>query len=162
MHKKIIIIFSIIVLCLIISNIFLLYKCNHIKEIEINEKVILRSPEAEFDANTEYFNNISYKNLKKLLKKEKTYTLAIIDKSSNTYNKFKEMINKISFYKNTEIYMLELNKLSKKDTIAFYELDESLSKLNNNYIITIKKDKVLSITTFEQEKINEIIEEMEQ
>lgn len=68
------------------------------------------------------------------------------------------MINKIAYYKNTKIYLLEINKLSKKNTIAFYELDERLSSLETNYILSVSNNQILSITTFTNDKLNKIVE----
>ena len=81
-----------------------------------------------------------------------------MDNSSNTYNKFIEMINKLSYYKSTKIYLLELSKLSKKDEISFLEIDNHLKELETNYIITIKNKQIISITTFDNDNINFIIE----
>ena len=78
--------------------------------------------------------------------------------TSNTSNKFLETINKIVFYKNTNIYLLELNKLSKKNLISYYELDENFKNLESNYLITIKDNKILSLVTFTNEDLN-ILEE---
>ena len=101
---------------------------------------------------------LNLQNDKKLLKKEELITVAIVDNSSNTYNKFIEMINKLSYYKSTKIYLLELSKLSKKDELSFLEIDNRLKKLETNYIITIKNKQIISITTFDNDNINFIIE----
>ena len=68
------------------------------------------------------------------------------------------MINKTAYYTNTKIYLLEVNKLSKKNTIAFYEIDERLSNLETNYIISTSNNEILSITTFDNAKLNKIVE----
>jgi 3-dehydroquinate dehydratase len=70
------------------------------------------------------------------------------------------MINKMAYYHNIKMYVLEINKLSRKNEIAFYDLDERLPKLESNYILTISKNKIISITTFDNEKINLIVKEM--
>ena len=68
------------------------------------------------------------------------------------------MINKTAYYKNTKIYLLELSKLSKKNEVSFYEIDERFKELESNYIITVSNNEILSITTFDNSKINLIIE----
>lgn len=160
MHKKIYLILSIIIICLFFTNFYFAYSINTSEE-QISENIIIKSPDAEYNKDKQYYIDISYKKLKKMLKKDNTYTIAVLDNTSNTYNKFTELINKISFYKNTEIYFLEIGKLTKKESIAFFEIDERLSKLNGNYIITIKKDTILSITEFNIEELSTMIEEME-
>ena len=60
--------------------------------------------------------------------------------------------------KSTKIYLLELSKLTNKDEISFFELDNRLKKLESNYIISIKNKKIISITTFDNANINFIIE----
>ncbi len=160
MPKKVNIILSIIIICLFITNFLLVSNIKN-NQKEIVKNIILRSPDAEFDNEKQYYININYKKIKKMLKNDNTYNIAVLDNNSNTYKKFTELINKISFYKNTKIYLLEIGKLSKKESIAFYEIDERLSKIKGNYIITIKKDTILSITEFNIEELNTLIEEME-
>ena len=117
-----------------------------------------RKTKEDFKQDKKYYANIKYKKFSELWKSEDISTIAIIDNSSNTYNKFIKMINKIAYYKNTKIYLLEISKLSKKDEVKFYEKDNRLSELNSNYIITISNKKILTITTFETEELNKIIE----
>jgi len=64
----------------------------------------------------------------------------------------------MSYYKNTKMYLLEINKLSRKNEIAFYNLDDRLRDLETNYIITVSNNKIISITTFENTELNKIIE----
>ena len=70
------------------------------------------------------------------------------------------MINKMAYYKSTKMYVIRLNKLTTKQEVEFYNLDEKLSKLESNYIITVSNSKILSITTFDEEKINVIEKEL--
>ena len=104
---------------------------------------------------------ISYSQYNKLLKNKEVFTLAVIDNSSNTYDKFLELINKLAFFKNTKIYLLETSKLSKKNIVSFYNLDERLSSLESNYIISIFNKKVVSITEFNNEDLINLIKGME-
>ena len=68
------------------------------------------------------------------------------------------MINKTAYYKSTKIQLLRINKLSKKDLVAFYNLDDRFKELDTNYIITVSNKKILSITTFNNQELNKIIE----
>ncbi len=142
-----------------ISNIFLLYKINNQpNNKKVVEEVLYKETKKNYEDAKKYYTNINFKKYKKLLKKEELITVAIVDNSSNTYNKFIEMINKLSYYKSTKIYLLELSKLSKKDEISFLEIDNRLKELETNYIITIKNKQIISITTFDNDNINFIIE----
>ena len=90
--------------------------------------------------------------------KNELYNIAIIYNSSPTYNKFLELINKQSFYKNSNIYLLEISKLSKKEEILFYEFDDRLKELNSDFIITIKNKEIISIITFNTSYLNSIVD----
>ena len=68
------------------------------------------------------------------------------------------MINKTAYYKSTKIQLLRINKLSKKDLVSFYNLDDRFKELDTNYIITVSNKKILSITTFNNQELNKIIE----
>ena len=52
--------------------------------------------------------------------------------------------------------------MSKKNSVAFYEMDERLSEIDGNYLITINNKKIISITEVEQSEISTLIKEMEQ
>ena len=153
------IIFIVIILLLLISNIYLGYKYfNIIKGEYIHEEILFKETEDKFNSKKKYYATIKYKKFKALYKSDKISTIAIVDNSSNTKNKFIEMINKISFYNNAKIYLLEKSKLSKENEVSFYELDERLKKIENNYLITISNGKIISITTFDNSQTNKIIE----
>ena len=156
--NKITIVLITLTIIFFISNIFLLYKLNSKPDSKkVIEEVLYKETQKKYDNNKKYYTNINYKKLKKLFKKDDLITIAIIDNSSNTYNNFIEMINKISYYKSTKIYLLELSKLSNKDEISFFELDNRLKELESNYIISIKNKKIISITTFDNANINFIL-----
>ena len=57
--------------------------------------------------------------------------------------------------------VLDLSKLSKKNNIAFYEIDERLSKIEGNYMITTKDSEIIAITEIEPSQIGSLIKEME-
>ena len=47
-----------------------------------------------------------------------------------------------------------------KNEIYFYELDDRLKELESDYIITLNNEKVISITEFDSEDINIILENL--
>ena len=158
-NNKVIILFICIIIVLIISNIYFISIYNKAnKEDKITQEILFRETDEDYQDNKKYYATISYKKFKKLYKDEDITTIAILDNTTNTHDKFIEMINKIAYYKNTKIYLLEINKLSKKNTIAFYELDERLSSLETNYILSVSNNQILSITTFTNDKLNKIVE----
>lgn len=149
----------IFVILIIISNIFLFTAYNHaIKEKTITEEIIYKETSKDYNEEEKYYANIKYKKFSDLWKSNELSTIAIVDNSSPTYNKFIKMINKIAYYKNTKIYLLETSKLSKKDEIKFYDLNENFSKLETNYLLTISNKKIISITEFNNDELNKIIE----
>ncbi len=148
-----------IIVLLLISNIIFICKYSTASKEQITtEEVLFTKTEDNFDSDTKYYASIKYNKFSKILSSDSVSTIAIVDNSSNTYNKFIEMINKMAFYKNTKIYILELSKLSKKNEIKFYNIDERLKKLETNYIITVSNNELLSITTFDNTKLNIILE----
>lgn len=152
-------IFLCTILILSTTNVLLLYKYLNVdKEIKVTQEVFFKETNKEFNNENKYYASIKYKKFNELLKDDKVSTIAIVDNSSKTYNKFIEMINKLSYYKNTKIYLLEISSLSKKNEIKFYETDERLNELESNYIITVSNNHIISITTFENSDINLIIE----
>lgn len=153
------IVFLVLIIILLSTNIFLLYRYLNVdKEIKVTQEVLYTETNKEYNSKDKYYTSIKYKKFNTLLKDDQISTIAIVDNSSNTYNKFIEMINRIAYYKSTKIYLLEISSLSKKNEIKFYETDERLSSLESNYIITVSDNKIISITTFENSEINSIIE----
>lgn len=149
----------IIIIILVLSNIYLIVSYKNLnKEDYIIEEVLFTETSKDFNATTKYYANIKYKKFDSLWKSNEISTIAIVDNSSTTYNKFIQMINKMAYYKNTKIYLLETSKLSKKDELKFYEKDKRLSELESNYIITISNKKIISITTFDNNELNKVIE----
>lgn len=157
--KKFNLITIVIIVFLILTNIILLSACLTLKDRDIDtQEILFTKTEEEFDLEKKYYATLKYSKFKSLYKSDKVTTIAIVDNSTSTYNKFIEMINKTAYYKNTKIYLLKVNKLSKKNEIAFYNLDDRLKELKTNYIITVSNKKILSITTFDNQELNTIIE----
>lgn len=156
--EKKLIILSIINVVLLIGIIFLIiHYCKvPVEEIIIEKNIINKNDGYKEDKN--YYSKLNYKQFKKLIAKDEVSQVAIIDNSSSTYNKFIEMINKTAYYHNTSIYLFDISNLSKKDTISFLDLDDRLKELNSDYIITLKKNKIISITTFDTENLNSIVD----
>ena len=155
-HNKVImlyVILIIILLILVVSNVYFINKLSNQPEEYVYEKV-----EGSYDKNKEYYKRIKYSKFKKYLKSDKERVIAVLDNSSNTYNKFLEVINKIAYYRRINIYLLETSKLSNKDVIAFYNIDERFKELNSNYIMVVRNNKILSITTFNNEYLNKFEE----
>jgi hypothetical protein len=157
--KKLNLVTIVIIAFLVLTNIILLSACLTLKDRDTEVQEVLFVPtKEEYSANKKYYATLKYSKFKKLYKGEKVTTIAIVDNTSSTYDKFIEMINKTSYYKNTKIYLLKVNKLSKKDEVAFYNLDNRFKNLESNYIITISNKKILSITTFNNDELSKIIE----
>jgi hypothetical protein len=150
----------IIIILLTIINIIFVNKYFELSKEEVKEVIEFVPTNENYAKEKKYYAKINYKTFKKTIKTNEVKTIAIVDNKSNTSVMFMEMINRMAYYHNTKIYVLELNKLKRKDEIAFYDLDERLSKLDSNYLITVSSGKIISITTFDQEKINLIVKEM--
>ena len=157
--KKINIVSIVIIIFLILTNLILLSACMTLKETEIDtQEILFKETQEEFDANKKYYATLKYKKFNTLYKDDKVTTIAIVDNSTSTYNRFIEMINKTAYYKNTKIYLLKVNKLSKKNEKKFYNIDDRFKELESNYIITVSNKKILSITTFDNQELNKVIE----
>ncbi|MBQ4030193.1 MAG: hypothetical protein II625_00440 [Bacilli bacterium] len=159
--KKINKISLIIIFFLLVSNIILMntYNMNNSLE-EVEEVVYFKPTEDKYNEKTKYYADISFKKFKKLYKSNAVSTIVVIDSKSNVSETFIKMINKMAYYKSTKMYVIRLNKLTTKQEVEFYNLDEKLSKLESNYIITVSNSKIVSITTFDEEKINVIEKEL--
>ena len=159
--KKINKISLIIIFFLLVSNIILMNTHSINNELEEVEEVVYFKPtEDKYNEKTKYYADINFKKFKKLYKSNTVSTIAVIDSKSNVSETFIKMINKMAYYKSTKMYVIRLNKLSTKQEVEFYNLDEKLSKLDSNYIITVSNSKIISITTFDEEKINLIEKEL--
>ena len=144
LHDKKLIILSIINIVLLISLIFITIKyCNNNEKEIVIKKNVYELKEG-YDPSKVYYQKINYKQFKKMSLKDEVYNIAIIDKQS--------------FYKNSNIYLLEISKLSKKEEILFYEFDDRLKELNSDFIITIKNKEIISIITFNTSYLNSIVD----
>lgn len=159
--KKINKISLIIIFFLLVSNIILMNTHSINDEMETPEEIVYYKPTKDkYNDKKKYYANISFKKFKKLYKTNKISTIAIIDSKSDVSNMFIKMINKMAYYKSTKIYVLRINKLSTKDEVSFYNMDEQLGKLDSNYLITVSGSNIISITTFDEERINIIEKEL--
>ena len=149
-----------IIFILIITNLCLAISYYHKDNQEIIEEIKYVPTKNEYNKKEKYYDKVDYKKLKKILKDNKVHTIAVMDNNSSTAPKYKELINKMAYYNRIKICLVDTSSLNKKELISFYEIDERLSKQEENYIITVKNSKILSLTTFELDKINEIIKEM--
>lgn len=157
--NKINLVTIVIIVFLILTNIILLSACLTLKDKDIDtQEVLYTLTEEEYSPDKKYYTTLKYSKFKSLYKSKKVTTIAIVDNSTSTYNKFIEMINKTAYYKSTKIQLLRINKLSKKDLVAFYNLDDRFKELETNYLITVSNKKILSITTFDNQELNKIIE----
>ena len=148
----------IVILILLIVNIYLFNETAQDKDkVMVTEEFVYEKVEGDFDKDKTYYKRISYSKFKKYFKSDKLRIVAIIDNSSNTYNKFLEVINKIAYYRRN-IYLLETSKLSNKNEAEFYNIDDRFKDLESNYIITIRNNNVLSLTTFDNEYLNKLEE----
>lgn len=153
----------IIIILLVMTNIYFIFFDKKETITQEPEEIVFyqKCTNMNYKENKKYYKEINYKKFKSFYKKNEIYTIAIIDNTSNTYKSYLSLINHMAYYKSTNIFVLDISKLSKKDNIAFYEIDDRLSKIKGNYIITIKKKKIISITEFEPSQIGSLIKEME-
>lgn len=157
-------IFILLIAILSITNIVTLYKYN--KDINSQQPEIIykdtnskstKDKDTNYNENKTYYKNIKYSEFTSLYKADEISVIAIVDNTSYTYEKFIELINKTSYYKDITINLLELSKLSKKNEIAFYEIDERFSKLESDYIIVVKDKKILTLIGFESADLNTLL-----
>ena len=96
-----------------------------------------------------------------MYKGKESATIAVVDNTSNTYDKFIEFINKTSYYNDLNINLLITSKLSKKNLVDFYELDDRFADLESNYIIVVKNNKVLALVELSNVDLVDLIETYE-
>lgn len=153
----------IIIAVLLISNLIAILRTPEEKIISKTEEFTFyqKCTDLDYNENKKYYKEINYNKFKKLYKKDAVYNVAVIDNTSNTYNSYLSLLNHVAYYKSTNIFVLDLSKLSKKNNIAFYEIDERLSKIEGNYMITTKDSEIIAITEIEPSQIGSLIKEME-
>lgn len=153
----------IIIFLLMISNIYFINKSNKEEPNKVEEIVFYQKETKEnYNEKRKYYQKISYSKFNTMFKKNEVYNFAIVDSTSNTYNSFMTLINQITYYKGMKIFVLDISELSKKNSVAFLDIDERLSNLESNYIMTTKKKKVISLTEIESSAIGTLVKETEQ
>lgn len=154
----------IIIIFLVITNVFFITQSMKETPTTETEEFVFyqKCTEMDYKENKKYYKKIDYKKFKKLYKQNKIYNIAIVDSSSPTYKSYLTLLNHIAYYKSTNIFVLDINELSTKNSLEFYEIDERLLDIEGNFMITTKKKKVISITEIEPSEIGSLIKEMEQ
>jgi uncharacterized protein YxeA len=153
----------IIIILLIISNIYFINKGNKEEQSTVEEIVFYQKETKEnYNEKKKYYQTINYSKFNTMSKKNEVYTFAIVDSTSNTYNSFMTLINQVTYYKGMKIFVLDISELSKKNNVAFLDIDERLSDLESNYLITTKKKKIISLTEIESSAIGALVKETEQ
>ncbi len=145
----------ILLLILLLTGILIISNINTKKEnIQTNEIKETKNKKKKKKIN----NEIDFKQFQNYLKKEKVYTFAITDSNSNIFLKFTELINTMSTNNNEKIYILKIDKLSKKEKAKYYNIAKELSSLESNFIIKTYDNKIIQITTFDKDNIDKLIE----
>ena len=153
----------IIIFLLMISNIYFINKSNKEEPNKVEEIVFYQKETKEnYNEKRKYYQKISYSKFNTMFKKNEVYNFAIVDSTSNTYNSFMTLINQITYYKGMKIFVLDISELSKKNSVAFLDIDERLSNLESDYIMTTKKKKIISLTEIESSAIGTLVKETEQ
>ncbi len=148
-----------IIIILLGTNIFTYYKYRTKKnpacQLCLTE---IEDEEGKFNQDKKYYKEIQFNEFKKLYAGKDIATIAITDNASPTYEKFIEYINKKAYYEKANINLFEISKQSKKNEIAFYDLDERLSQLDSDYLIVVKNNTILEIIEVSKEDLNILIE----
>lgn len=164
MKKILPIIVRLVIIILLITsitfNIIYIKKYNKIKNETTIETIIKREKNVDYNEKKTYYSKLNFKQFNNKINSDKPSTIAIVDKKTKTYHKYLELINKISFYNDIDLYLLDISDLSKKNLINFYEIDDKLKEYEDNYIIIVKSGKIISTTTFNEEDIGTITEKI--
>ncbi len=158
--------FYIIIICIcIILTIINVCSVNNQKNSVDKEEIVIVNKNVsygeKYNEKKKYYNKTNYKTFNKIFKEKKVYTIAITNDKSNTKDAFVKLINKISFYNNENIYLLNTSDLSKKNKAKYYNLNSELKGLESDCIIKVYNKKIISKTTFTKNSINKIIESYE-
>jgi len=140
---------------------FIIYKIEHITPSIENNIVYNVTTKGKYDKDKLYYNELTYKKFNSLMKEDKVYTIAVVDNSSNIKELFLEYVNKLNYKNSLNISVLNVSKLNKKDELKFYDIDPRFKNLGSNYIVVIKNKKVISITEYDKESINILINSLE-
>lgn len=157
--KKLYITITCILIVLTLINVYISTKPqtdNDKEEINIVNKNY--SYKERFNEKKVYYNKTNYKTINKIFNEKKVYTIAITNNKSNTRDIFIKLINKISFYNNENIYLINISDLSKKNKAKYYNLNKELKNLKEDCIIKIYNKKIIAKTTFTKNNINKIID----
>ena len=120
-----------------------------------------KKDDSKYSDSQKNYKEINYKTFKKLYKGKESATIAVVDNTSNTYDKFIEFINKTSYYNDLNINLLITSKLSKKNLVDLYELDDRFADLESNYIIVVRNNKVLALVELSNVDLVDLIETYE-
>ena len=157
--KKLYITITCILIVLTLINVYIStkpQKDNDKEKINIVNKNY--SYKEKFNEKKVYYNKTNYKTINKIFNEKKVYTIAITNNKSNTRDIFIKLINKISFYNNENIYLINISDLSKKNKAKYYNLNKELKNLKEDCIIKIYNKKIIAKTTFTKNNINKIID----
>jgi len=102
----------------------------------------------------------SYSKFKKIFSDKKIAYIAVVNNESPTSQKFVELVQKYTYKENKKIYLLETDKLSKSELKSYNDLDVRFSLIDTNYFILVMNNKVISLTEFNEETINVLIENL--
>ena len=102
----------------------------------------------------------SYSKFKKIFSDNKIAYIAVVNNESPTSQKFVELVQKYTYKENKKIYLLETDKLSKSELKSYNDLDVRFSLIDTNYFILVMNNKVISLTEFNEETINVLIENL--
>ena len=157
--KKLYITITCILIVLTLINVYIStkpQKDNDKEKINIVNKNY--SYKEKFNEKKVYYNKTNYKTINKIFNEKKVYTIAITNNKSNTRDIFIKLINKISFYNNENIYLINISDLSKKNKAKYYNLNKELKNLKEDCIIKIYNKKIIAKTIFTKNSINKIID----
>ena len=154
----------IICICIILTrlNISIATKpsnCNDNEEITIVNKSYTYND--KYDEKERYYNKTNYKTFDKIFNEKKVYTIAITNNKSNTKDSFIKLVNKVSYFNNENIYLLNINDLSKKDKAKYYNLNNELKDLKEDCIIKTYNKKIIAKTIYNKNNISKIINSYE-
>lgn len=150
-----------LIVLLIVLNLNLNKKLANAEKQQTTDQPCLterKKDDSKYSDSQKNYKEINYKTFKKLYKGKESATIAVVDNTSNTYDKFIEFINKTSYYNDLNINLLNTSKLSKKNLVDFYELDDRFADLESNYIIVVKNNKVLALVELSNVDLVDLIE----
>ena len=149
----------IVIILLIILNVCTLIKYHNKKSEECTLCLTeIDKKDTQYNKDKKYYKEIKFNDFKKLYKGKEMATIAVTDNSSQTHDMFVEYINKKAYYENANINLIELSKLSKKNEIAFFDLNEKFAKLDTDYIVYVKDNKIISVIEFSKEDLNSLVD----